>query len=67
MPILLIFIRADCPGLNWPSIGDRLMVGQRPLKPFIGVRLPVPEPESNKRGSDGYTKRTGIKGFFREC
>ena len=25
--------------------GDRLMVGQRPLKPLIGVRAPVPEPE----------------------
>ena len=24
--------------------GDRLMVGQRPLKPLIGVRIPVPKP-----------------------
>ncbi len=26
------------------SIGDRLMVGQQPLKLRIGVRIPVPEP-----------------------
>lgn len=25
------------------TLGNRLMVGQRPLKPLIGVRLPVPQ------------------------
>lgn len=27
-----------------PYLGYRLMVGQRPLKPLIGVRIPVPQP-----------------------
>lgn len=26
-----------------PILGDRLMVGQWPLKPLIGVRIPVPQ------------------------
>ena len=38
---LVLKILDYTPAIN--SFGDRLMVGQRPLKPLIGVRLPVPE------------------------
>ena len=40
-----------CP--QTPLFRDRLMVGHRPLKPFILVRIQVPEPRkslSEKRG-----------------
>ena len=26
-------------------LGDRLMVGQQPLKLYVGVRVPIPEPK----------------------
>jgi 5-methylcytosine-specific restriction endonuclease McrA len=30
------------------TLGDRLMVGQRPLKPLIGVRIPVSQPTRDR-------------------
>lgn len=31
--------------MGWQAnLGDRLTVGHRPLKPRIGVRIPVPQP-----------------------
>ena len=32
------------------SLGDRLTVGQRPLKPLIGVRFPIPQFEQREKG-----------------
>ncbi len=50
-PILFIFTQPAEPGARTsPTIGDRLMVGQRPLKPLIGVRLPCPRTSMRKRG-----------------
>ena len=31
-----------------PPLGNRLTVGQRPLKPLIGVRVPVPQLSQNQ-------------------
>ena len=41
-----------CP--HSPLFRDRLMVGHRPLKPFILVRIQVPEPHKNPRAIEGF-------------
>lgn len=46
-------------------LGDRLMVGQRPLKPLIGVRVPVPEYNLEGR-SGGMVDTTDLKSVARK-
>ena len=38
---------------GWASLGARLMVGQRTLNPYVGVRILRPQPDDHKVLSGG--------------